>query len=170
MEPQVRRCVTIAAEGHAIAEWLLGRCKARYELGQIAVLYCEHWIGVRFAQVFKKPGVRVDLAHENKNKVNIKRAAVRLLSMRTATGLEFPCGCGCGWARSGAEAWGGDGGLRAVGVCGSDGARQEVMLTYSQDSTVVAQASGMSSVGSPRVPGQGPSQPVTFCDRFRVTI
>src|SRR5215831_12848095 len=91
VEPQVRRCVSIEAEGHAIAEWLLDRRKAGYEWGQMAVLYCEHWIGEKFAQVFKKHDVPVDVAKENKNKVNIKRAAVRLLSMHTAKGLEFPC-------------------------------------------------------------------------------
>ena len=42
VEPQVRRCVSIEAEGHAIAEWLLGRRKAGYEWGQMAVPYCEH--------------------------------------------------------------------------------------------------------------------------------
>ena len=56
VEPQVRRCVSIEAEGHAIAEWLFGRRKAGYEWGQMAVLYCEHWIGEKFAQVFKKHG------------------------------------------------------------------------------------------------------------------
>jgi hypothetical protein len=75
VEPQVRRCVSIEAEGHAIAEWLIGRCKAGYEWGQMAVLYREHWIGEKFAQVFKKHDVPVDVAKENKNKVNIKRAA-----------------------------------------------------------------------------------------------
>ena len=67
VEPQVRRCVSIEAEGHAIAEWLLGRRKAGYEWGQMAVLYCEHWIGEKFAQVFKKHDVPVDVAKENKN-------------------------------------------------------------------------------------------------------
>jgi hypothetical protein len=33
VKPQVRRWVSIEAEGHAIAEWLLGRRKAGYELG-----------------------------------------------------------------------------------------------------------------------------------------
>ena len=48
VEPQVRRCVSIEADGHAIAEWLLGRRKAGYEWGQMAVLYPEQWIGDRF--------------------------------------------------------------------------------------------------------------------------
>jgi hypothetical protein len=141
VEPQVRRCVSIEAEGHAIAEWLLGRRKAGYEWGQMAVLYCEHWIGEKFAQVFMKHGVPVDVAKENKNKVNIKRAAVRLLSMHTAKGLEFPCV--------------GVGGLGAVGRHGEETedcvrlvyvavtrATHEVMLTYSQESEVVARLAG----------------------------
>lgn len=141
VEPQVRRCVSLEAEGHAIAEWLLGRRKAGYEWGQMAVLYCEHWIGEKFAQVFKKHDVPVDVAKENKNKVNIKRAAVRLLSMHTAKGLEFPCV--------------GVGGLGAVGRHGEETeecvrlvyvavtrATHEVMLTYSRESAVVARLAG----------------------------
>jgi hypothetical protein len=141
VDPQVRRCVSIEAEGHALAEWLLGRRKAGYEWGQMAVLYCEHWIGEKFAQVFKKHDVPVDVAKENKNKVNIKRAAVRLLSMHTAKGLEFPCV--------------GVGGLGAVGRHGEETedcvrlvyvavtrATHEVMLTYSQESKVVARLAG----------------------------
>ena len=91
VEPKVRRCVSFEAEAHAIAEWLIGRNKAGYEWGQMAVLYPEHWIGERFAQAFKKHGVPVDVAKESNNKVNIKRSAVRLLSMHTAKGLLFPC-------------------------------------------------------------------------------
>jgi hypothetical protein len=141
VEPQVRRCVSIEAEGHAMAEWLLGRRKAGYEWGQMAVLYCEHWIGEKFAQLFKKHDVPLDVAKENKNKVNIKRAAVRLLSMHTAKGLEFPCV--------------GVGGLGAVGRHGEETedcvrlvyvavtrATHEVMLTYSQDSAVVERLAG----------------------------
>jgi hypothetical protein len=141
VEPQVRRCVSIEAEGHAIAEWLLGRRKAGYEWGQMAVLYCEHWIGEKFAQVLKKHDVPVDVAKENKNKVNTKRAAVRLLSMHTAKGLEFPCV--------------GVGGLGAVGRHGEETedcvrlvyvavtrATHEVMLTYSRESAVVTKLAG----------------------------
>ena len=40
--------------------------------------------------MFGKHDVPVDVAKENKNKVNVKRTAVRLLSMHTAKGLEFP--------------------------------------------------------------------------------
>ena len=74
-------------------------------------------------------------------KVNIKRAAVRLLSMHTAKGLEFPCV--------------GVGGLGAVGRHGEETedcvrlvyvavtrATHEVMLTYSQPSAVVARLTG----------------------------
>ena len=105
------------------------------------MLYCEHWIGEKFALVLKKHDVPVDVAKENKNKVNIKRAAVRLLSMHTAKGLEFPCV--------------GVGGLGAVGRHGEETedcvrlvyvavtrATHEVMLTYSQESKVVARLAG----------------------------
>jgi ATP-dependent exoDNAse (exonuclease V) beta subunit len=56
----------------------------------MAVLYPEHWIGKKFAQVLMKHEVPVDIAKENKNRVKLKRPAVRLLSMHTAKGLEFP--------------------------------------------------------------------------------
>lgn len=69
-------------------------------------------------------------------KVNVKRAAVRMLSIHTAKGLEFPCVA--------------VGGLGAVGRHGEDvedcvrlvyvaitRATHEVVLTYSQESEVV---------------------------------
>ncbi len=136
VEPVVRRCVSFEAEAHAIAEWLLGRRKAGYEWGDMAVLYPEHWIGERFEQVFKRHDVPVDVVKENKNRVSLKRPAVRLLSMHTAKGLEFPCV--------------GIGGLGAVGRHGEEiedcvrlvyvavtRATHEVFLTYSRDSVVV---------------------------------
>ena len=132
----VRRCVSFEAEAHAISEWLLGRRKAGYEWAEMAVLYPEHWIGERFVQVLKKHDVPVDVVKENKNRVSLKRAAVRLLSMHTAKGLEFPCV--------------GVGGLGAVGRHGEEiedcvrlvyvavtRATHEVFLAYSQDSEVV---------------------------------
>jgi hypothetical protein len=88
VEPHIRRCVSFEAEAHAIAEWLLGRRKAGYEWGQMAVLYPEHWIGERFAKVHAYgEGVGVSV-------------------------------CGGGWIRSGGEAWGGRGGLCEVGLRG----------------------------------------------------
>jgi len=102
----------------------------------MAVLYPEHWIGERFVQVLKKHDVPVDIVKENKNRVSLKGSAVRLLSMHTARGLEFPCV--------------GVGGLGAVGRHGEEiedcvrlvyvavtRATHEVLLTYSQDSGVV---------------------------------
>src|SRR5688572_23948956 len=137
VEPEVRRCVSYEAEAHAIAEWLLGRRKAGYEWGQMAVLYPEHWIGERFVQVFRGHDVPIDVVKENKNRVSLKRAAVRLLTMHTAKGLEFPCVC--------------VGGLGAVGRHGEEiedcvrlvyvaitRATHEVLLTYSLQSAVVA--------------------------------
>lgn len=51
--PVVRQCVSYDAEGHAIAEWLLGRKAAGYQWAQMAVLYPRHFIGDRFE---KNPG------------------------------------------------------------------------------------------------------------------
>jgi superfamily I DNA/RNA helicase len=115
---------------------LLGRRKAGYEWGEMAVLYPEHWIGERFVQALKKHDVPVDVVKEEKNRVSLKRPAVRLLSTHTAKGLEFPCV--------------GVGGLGAVGRHGEEiedcvrlvyvavtRATHEVFLTYSQESDVV---------------------------------
>jgi superfamily I DNA/RNA helicase len=135
-DPKVQRCVSFEAEAHAIAEWLLGRRGAGYEWGQMAVVYPEHWIGERFVQTFKKHSVPVDIAKDNKNRVSLERSAVRMLSMHTAKGLEFPCVA--------------IGGVGAVGRHGEDiedcvrllyvaitRATHEVFLSYSQESTVV---------------------------------
>ncbi len=57
----------------------------------MAVLYPEHWIGEQFVRIFTKHDVPIDVAKANRNRVSIGRSAVRLLSMHTAKGLEFPC-------------------------------------------------------------------------------
>src|ERR1700752_2164715 len=57
----------------------------------MACLYPEHWIGERVAQVLVKHEVPIDMAKNNRNRVSTKQVAVRLLSMHTAKGLEFPC-------------------------------------------------------------------------------
>jgi superfamily I DNA/RNA helicase len=61
VEPEVRRCVSVEAEAHCIAEWLLGRKKAGYEWPQMAVLYPQHWIGEQFARVLAKHQVPIDI-------------------------------------------------------------------------------------------------------------
>jgi superfamily I DNA/RNA helicase len=140
-EPQVRRCVSIEAEGHAIAEWLLGRRKAGYEWGQMAVVYPEHWVGEKYVQAFGKHAVPVDVAKENRNRVSLNRQAVRLLTMHSAKGLEFPCV--------------GVGGLGVIGRHGEEiedcirlvyvaitRATHEVLLTYTQESPVVERLAG----------------------------
>jgi superfamily I DNA/RNA helicase len=90
-EPEVRECVSFDGEAHAIAEWLLARRHAGYEWPEMAVLYPEHHVGERFARVFARHGIPVDIAKHNRNRVSIAVPAVRLLSMHTAKGLEFPC-------------------------------------------------------------------------------
>ena len=107
----------------------------------MAVLYPEHWIGERFAQAFKKHWVPVDVAKENKNKVNIKRAAVRLLSMHTAKGLEFPCVAVGGVGAVGRHGEKTEECVRLVYVAITR-ATHEVWLTYSRESEVVGRLAG----------------------------
>lgn len=136
VEPEVRRCVDFEAEAHAIAEWLLARRQAGYEWPQMAVLYPEHAIGERFARVFGKRGIPVDVVKANRNRVSVALPAVRLLSMHTAKGLEFPC-----------VAVGGLGALGRHGSALEDDVRlayvaitratHEAFLTYSRVSPVV---------------------------------
>jgi hypothetical protein len=108
----------------------------RTRLWQMAVLYPEHAIGESFARILSKHGVPIDVAKDNRNRVSTKRAAVRLLSMHTAKGLEFPCVA--------------VGGLGAVGRHGEpieDGVRltyvaitratHEAFLTYSRVSPLI---------------------------------
>jgi hypothetical protein len=91
VEPVVRQCVNYDGEGHAIAEWLLGRKAAGYQWGQMAVLYPRHFIGERFGKILAKQGIPLDIAKEHGNRVQAERDAVRFLSMHNAKGLEFPC-------------------------------------------------------------------------------
>jgi superfamily I DNA/RNA helicase len=107
--------VSFDAEAHAIAEWLLARKRAGYEWPQMAVLYPEHSIGEQFARVFAKHQIPVDVAKINKNRVSVAVPAVRLLSMHTAKGLEFPCVA--------------VGGLGALGRHGTE-IEEDVRLTY----------------------------------------
>jgi superfamily I DNA/RNA helicase len=133
--------VSIEAEGHAIAEWLVGRRMTGYEWGQMAVVYPEHWVGEKYLRAFAKHDVPVDVAKDNKNRVSVKRQAVRFLTMHSAKGLEFPCV--------------GVGGLGVIGRHGEEiedcirlvcvaitRATHEVLLTYSRESAVIEKLAG----------------------------
>jgi hypothetical protein len=91
LEPEIRKCVDIDDEGHAIGEWLLGRRAAGYEWAQMAVLYAEHRFGDRIAAVLGRREIPLDVVKLNHNRITIERPAVRLMTMHTAKGLEFPC-------------------------------------------------------------------------------
>ena len=56
-----------------------------------ACLYPEHWIGGRVAQILARHDVPIETAKDNRNRVSIRRVAVRFLSMHNPKGLEFPC-------------------------------------------------------------------------------
>ncbi|MGH6612523.1 MAG: DEAD/DEAH box helicase, partial [Burkholderiaceae bacterium] len=133
VEPQVRQCISVDAEAHAAAEWLVARNKAGYEWPQMAVLYPEHDIGDRIAAVFGKYGIPVDLAKANKNRVSERLPAVRLMSMHTAKGLEFPCVVVSGL---GALARAIDDDVRLVYVALTR-ATHEAFLTYSRQTPLI---------------------------------
>jgi superfamily I DNA/RNA helicase len=73
--------------------------------------------------------------------VNSKRPPVRLLSMHTAKGLEFPCVAVGALSAVGRHGEGADDCVRLVYVAITR-ATHEVLLTYSQESTVVARRAG----------------------------
>ncbi len=137
LEPEVRRCVSYEAEGHAISQWLLGRKAAGYDWSHLAVLYPEHHIGERFARVLASAGVPFDVAKEHRNRVDTRVDAVRLLSMHNAKGLEFPCVAvgGLGALGSRAEAPLEDE-VRLTYVAITR-ATHEALLTYSKESALV---------------------------------
>ena len=91
VEPVVRQSVNYVSEAHAIAEWLLGRKAAGYQWGQMAVLYPRKFICEKFEKILAKSGIPIDVAKDHGNRIQTERDEVRLLTMHTAKGLEFPC-------------------------------------------------------------------------------
>lgn len=136
LEPDVRRCVSIDAEAHCVAEWFLDRKKAGYEWSQMACLYPEHWIGGRVAQILARHDAPIDVAKDNRNRVSTKQVAVRFLSMHSAKGLEFPCVAiaGLGFLGRHGETVEECVRLTYVGVAR---ATHEALLTYSSESALV---------------------------------
>lgn len=136
LEPEVRKCVSLEAEAHGIAEWLLGRKKAGYEWPQMACLYPEHWIGEKVAEILGKHDVPVDLVRNNRNRISTRKMAVRLLSMHTAKGLEFPCVAIAGLGFLGRRGEPVEDCVRLTYV-GVTRATHEALLTYSSESALV---------------------------------
>jgi hypothetical protein len=136
LAPEVRRCISLEAEAHAIAEWFVGRRAAGYEWPQMACLYPEHWIGERIAQALARHQVPIDVAKANGNRVSIKRAAVRLLSLHTAKGLEFPCVAIAGLGLLGRHGESLEDCIRLTYV-GVTRATHEALLTYSRETELV---------------------------------
>ena len=102
----------------------------------MACLYPEHWIGERVAQVLIKYDVPIDMAKNNRNRVSTKQVAVRLLSMHTAKGLEFPCVAIAGLGLLGRHGEPVEECVRLTYV-GVTRATHEALLTYSSDSALV---------------------------------
>lgn len=136
LAPDVRQCVSIEAETHCVAEWFLGRKKAGYEWPQMACLYPEHWIGEKVAEILSKHGVPVDMARNNRNRISAKKMAVRLLSMHTAKGLEFPCVAIAGLGLLGRHGEAIEECVRLTYV-GVTRATHEALLTYSSETALV---------------------------------
>jgi len=136
LEPQLRQCVSVEAEAHCVAEWLIGQQHAGYEWPQLAVLYPEHWIGEIFARVLTKHGVPLDVAKANGNRILRSRCAVRLLSMHSAKGLEFPCVAIAGLGTLGRHGEPIEDNIRLTYVAITR-ATHETLLTYSNVSPLV---------------------------------
>lgn len=134
VEPVVRKCVDYDGEAHAISEWLLARHAAGYKWGQMAVLYPKHYIGERFEKTLAKYEIPADVAHNHGNRVQLDMDAVRLLSMHSAKGLEFPCVAIGGLGALGAESVEDDVRLTYVAITR---ATHEAFLTYSNMSALV---------------------------------
>ncbi|MGA7179810.1 MAG: NERD domain-containing protein/DEAD/DEAH box helicase [Thiobacillaceae bacterium] len=134
LEPEVRKCVNFDEEAHVIAEWLLSRHAAGYEWNHMAVLYPEHLIGKRFEKTFVKHGIPIDVAKNNRNRIQVDQDAVRFLSMHTAKGLEFPCVAIGGLGALSSESTEDDVRLTYVAITR---ATHEALLTYSHMSALV---------------------------------
>jgi superfamily I DNA/RNA helicase len=102
----------------------------------MACLYPEHWIGERVARVLAKHDVPIDMAKNNKNRISMKRAAVRFLSMHNAKGLEFPCVAIAGLGFLGRHGEPVEECVRLTYV-GVTRATHEALLTYSSESALV---------------------------------
>lgn len=102
----------------------------------MAVLYPEHHIGEQFARVFAKSNIPVDVAKVNRNRVTVATEAVRLLSMHTAKGLEFPCVAVGGLGALGRRGTETEDDIRLTYVAITR-ATHEALLTYSKVSPLV---------------------------------
>jgi hypothetical protein len=136
LEPEVRKCVDYDGEAHAIAEWLRGRHQAGYTWPQMAVLYPEHHIGDRVAAACARLGIPVDVAKFNRNRITVGTPAVRLMTMHTAKGLEFPCVAVAGLGALGRHGSELEDDVRLAYVAITR-ATHEAFLTYSRRSALV---------------------------------
>lgn len=141
VEPEVRKCIDYDGEAHAIAEWLQSRQRAGYTWRQMAVLVPEHYIGERVSQVLLRRGIPVDVARRNKNRVSTHVDAVRLLSMHSAKGLEFPCVALAGLGALGRPGRELEDDIRLTYVAVTR-ATHEAFLTYSRTSPLVERLIG----------------------------
>jgi superfamily I DNA/RNA helicase len=80
--------------------------------------------------------VPIDIAKNNRNRVSTKQVAVRLLSMHSAKGLEFPCVAIAGLGLLGHHGEPDEEGVRLTYV-GVTRATHETLLTYSSESALV---------------------------------
>jgi superfamily I DNA/RNA helicase len=106
----------------------------------MAVIYPEHWVGERLVTALAKYNVPADVAKANKNRVSKGRAAVRLLTMHTAKGLEFPCVAIVGLGALGRHGEPIEDLVRLTYVAITR-ATHEVLLTYSRMSPLIERLS-----------------------------
>lgn len=78
----------------------------------------------------------IDIAKGNRNRISVKRVAVRFLSMHSAKGLEFPCVAIAGLGALGRHGETVEECVRLTYV-GVTGATHEALLPYSNESTLV---------------------------------
>ena len=136
-DPEVRHCISIEGEGHAIAEWLKSRRAAGYNWAEMAVLYPEHWIGERVLPPLTSAGIPADVIKQHRNRVSQHIDAVRLISMHAAKGLEFPCVAVTGLGQLGArESTSLEDDVRLTYVAVTR-ATHEAIVTYSKPSPLV---------------------------------
>ena len=90
--PSLVKCPSFEAEVHHVAH----SAKQLYEKGvpwnEIAVIYRNHWMGVRIASKLQEAGLPVDWLNRDSDsrRFNASHQSIKLMTMHSSKGLEFP--------------------------------------------------------------------------------